>query len=112
MADAAEMVRTAEQHSNLATHFDKLAEDDRALPEKKAAFVLRANWHRILSRIAAERGDRALCVEQARVGAAAGSSRTELLFSPKRLWAMRPKEQFSSANGRQRKAPARELSRG
>ena len=44
MADAAEMVRTAEQHSNLATHFDKLAEDDRALPEKKAAFVRRANF--------------------------------------------------------------------
>ena len=112
MADAAEMVRTAEQHSNLATHFDKLAEDDRALPEKKAAFVRRANWHRILSRIAAERGDRVLCVAQTRVADAAGSSRTELLFSPKRLWAMRPKEQFSSANGRQRKAPARELSRG
>jgi len=39
--------------------------------------------------------------QQARVGAAAGSSRIELLFSPKRLWAMRPKEQFSSAHGRQ-----------
>ena len=45
------MVRTAEQHSNLATHFDKLAEDDRALPEQKAAFVRRANWHRMLSRL-------------------------------------------------------------
>jgi hypothetical protein len=93
------MVRTAEQHFNLATHFDKLAEDDRALPEQKAAFVRRANWHRILSRIAAERADPALCVEQPRVGDTAGSSRTELLFSPKRLWAMRPKEQFSIANG-------------
>jgi hypothetical protein len=93
------MVLTAEQHSNLATHFDKLAEDDRALPEQKAAFVRRANWHRMLSRIAAERGDRALCVEQPRVGDTSGSSRTELLFSPKRLWAMRPKEQFSIANG-------------
>lgn len=93
------MVRTAEQHSNLATHFDKLAEDDRALPEQKAAFVRRANWHRMLSRIAAERGDRALCVEQPRVGDTSRASRTELLFSPKRLWAMRPKEQFSIANG-------------
>ena len=51
MADAAEMVRTAEQRSNLATHFDKLAEDDRALPEKKAALPPRAMKRSTVSRI-------------------------------------------------------------
>jgi hypothetical protein len=50
------MVRTAEQHSKLATLYDKLAKDQYALPEQKVKFARKANWHRILFRIAAEFG--------------------------------------------------------
>jgi hypothetical protein len=50
------MVRTAEQHSKLATLYDKLATDQYASPEQKVKFARKAKWHRVLSRIAAEFG--------------------------------------------------------
>jgi hypothetical protein len=85
------MVRTAEQHANLATHFDKLADDER-FPDRKIAFARRANWHRILCRIAATRGDRVLAVMLP-----PDRDPESHLFSPMRLWSMRPKKSAFTA---------------
>jgi hypothetical protein len=57
-ADPAEMVRTAEQHSVLTTAYETVASDERASVDQRAAFARKANWHRVLARIAAERGGR------------------------------------------------------
>jgi hypothetical protein len=50
------MVRTAEQHSKLATLYERLVNDQYASPEQRLKFARKAIWHRVLSRIAKEFG--------------------------------------------------------
>ena len=55
---AAAMALTAEQHAQLATAYEKAATDGLAPPQQRAAFARKANWFRILARLA-EKNDRA-----------------------------------------------------
>jgi hypothetical protein len=50
------MVRTAEQHSKLATVYEKLVNDQYATPDQRLKFARKAVWHRVLSRVAKEFG--------------------------------------------------------
>lgn len=58
MVHAPEMALTAEQHSQLATAYEKAAADWLVPPEQQAAFVRKANWFRMLARLA-EKNERA-----------------------------------------------------
>ena len=77
------MVRGAEELSNIAIVYERLSANESAPPETRTAFVRKANWHRILARLAA-----VLPAEKEEAG---GGERAEfeseaLLFSPLRLW--------------------------
>jgi hypothetical protein len=52
------MALTAEQHAQLATAYEKAAADGLAPPQQRAAFARKANWFRILARLA-EKNDHA-----------------------------------------------------
>ena len=61
------MVQTAEQYSNHARFYENLTEDDTAPLEQRAAFARKANWLRILARLAAwqeEAGASRACKEK------------------------------------------------
>jgi len=45
------MTLTAEQHSQIATVYDKAAADDMVPPPQRAAFARKAEWFRMLARI-------------------------------------------------------------
>jgi len=48
------MALTAEQHSQIATVYENAAADRMVPPQQQAAFALKANWFRLLARIAAK----------------------------------------------------------
>ena len=48
------MALTAEQHSQLATAYEKAAADRMVPPQKQAAFARKAHWFRVLSQLAAK----------------------------------------------------------
>jgi hypothetical protein len=50
------MALTAEQHAQLATAYEKAAADGLAPPRQRAAFARKANWFRILARLAEKNG--------------------------------------------------------
>ena len=91
------MVLTADQWSNKAAFYEKVAEEHSHSSELRAAFARKANWFRILARLAAEGpalgwtltrpsketpdGQRARSLTEQQSEA--------LLFSPRRLWAAR-----------------------
>jgi len=73
------MALTAEQHAQLASAYDKAAEDCLIPPEQQTAFARKANWYRVLARLS-EKNERAtgqvttppelLKPKQSRLGAA------------------------------------------
>jgi hypothetical protein len=71
------MVRGAEEHSNIATVYEKLSANEREPWETRSAFARKANLHRILARLAAS---------FPAAGEQAESDPEALLFSPLRLW--------------------------
>ena len=77
------MVRGAKELSNIAIVYEKLSANESAPSETRAAFVRKANWHRILARLAA-----VLPAEKEKAGGGerAQSESDALLFSPLRLW--------------------------
>jgi hypothetical protein len=48
------MALTAEQHSQIATVYEKAATDRMVPPQQRAAFARKAEWFRMLARIAAK----------------------------------------------------------
>jgi hypothetical protein len=48
------MALTAEQHSQIATVYEKAAADWMVPPQQRAAFARKAEWFRMLARIAAK----------------------------------------------------------
>jgi hypothetical protein len=48
------MALTAEQHSQIATVYEKAAADRMVPPQQRAAFARKAEWFRMLARIAAK----------------------------------------------------------
>jgi len=48
------MALTAEQHSQIATVYEKAAVDRMVPPQQRAAFARKAEWFRMLARIAAK----------------------------------------------------------
>ena len=49
------MALTAEQHSQIATVYDTAAADRMVPPQQRAAFARKAEWFRLLARIAAKK---------------------------------------------------------
>jgi hypothetical protein len=49
------MTLTAEQHSQIATAYEKAAGDHMVPPQQRSAFTRKANWFRMLARIAAKK---------------------------------------------------------
>jgi len=49
------MALTAEQHSQIATVYDKAAGDEMVPPPQRAAFARKAEWFRMLARIGAKK---------------------------------------------------------
>jgi hypothetical protein len=49
------MTLTAEQHSQIATVYDKAAADEMVPPPQRAAFARKAEWFRMLARIEAKK---------------------------------------------------------
>lgn len=54
-ADTAAMVLTPEQHSQIATAYEKAAADEMVPPPHREAFARKADWFRLLARIAAKK---------------------------------------------------------
>jgi hypothetical protein len=54
-----EMTLTAEQHAQLATTYEKAAADGLAAPQQQAALLRKANWFRMLARLAEKNEQRA-----------------------------------------------------
>ena len=77
------MVRGAEEHSNIATVYEKLSANEREPRETRSAFARKANLHRVLARLAASLPAER---EKAAAGEHAESEPEALLFSPLRLW--------------------------
>ena len=57
------MTLTAEQHSQIATVYDKAAADEMVPPPQRAAFARKAEWFRMLARIEAKKEARAASKE-------------------------------------------------
>lgn len=76
------MVRGAKELSNIAIVYEKLGANESAPSETRAAFVRKANWHRILARLAAVLPPE----EKAGSGERAAPESEALLYSPLRLW--------------------------
>ena len=55
VADSAEMVLRAKQHSQIATAYERAAADESLPPQPRAAFARKANWFRMLARIGAKK---------------------------------------------------------
>lgn len=53
------MALTAEQHSQIATVYEKAAADRMVPPQQRAAFARKANWFRMLAGIAAKKEEAA-----------------------------------------------------
>ena len=68
------MVRGAEEHSNIATVYEKLSANEGEPQETRSAFARKANLHRILARLSAP------------LPAESETEREALLYSPLRLW--------------------------
>jgi len=49
------MALTAEQHSQIATAYEKAAADEMVPPPQRAAFARKADWFRMLARIGAKK---------------------------------------------------------
>jgi hypothetical protein len=49
------MTLTAEQHSQIATAYEKAAADTMVPPSQRAAFARKADWFRMLARIGAKK---------------------------------------------------------
>jgi hypothetical protein len=49
------MVLTAEQHSQIATTYEKAAVSDGVPPQQRAAFARKAKWFRMLAQIGAKK---------------------------------------------------------
>lgn len=49
------MVLTPEQHSQIATAYEKAAADEMVPPPHREAFARKASWFRLLARVAAKK---------------------------------------------------------
>jgi len=49
------MVLTPEQHSQIATAYEKAAADEMVPPPQREAFARKADWFRLLARVAAKK---------------------------------------------------------
>lgn len=88
------MVLTAEEYSERAAFHEKAADDESVSREGRILFARKANWFRILARIAAETGGFGGPLmrpsdETPRAGPLTELQSEALLFSPRRLWAAR-----------------------
>jgi hypothetical protein len=88
------MVPNAQKHLEVADLYEKLSADENASIEWRIAFARKANWHRILARMSAEKEHPVL--KKASDGEQALRSETTL-FSPTRLWDARDKTELAKA---------------
>ena len=88
------MVPNAQTHLEVADLYEKLSADENASLQTRLAFARKANWHRILARMSAEK-EPPVAKEKASDGEQALGSET--LFSPSRLWEARDKTELAQA---------------
>jgi hypothetical protein len=78
------MTRLAEQYSEKVASYDKMAADEAASHEQRVLFAKKANWFRVLARLAAQKEEMARSQELARARDPsllfAGSERTAMHF--------------------------------
>jgi hypothetical protein len=97
------MVPNAQKHLEVADLYEALSADrvhrldENASIEWRIAFARKANWHRILARMSAEK-EHPVVKEKASDGEQALRSETTL-FSPTRLWDARDKTGLGKAEG-------------
>jgi hypothetical protein len=102
------MVLTAERHSNIATAYERLAANENTPREQRPAFARKANWHRILARIATLTGPSKETLDGQRAEPLTELPAEALLFSPTRLWAAR----FAAEAFKGKRQPVSESPRG
>jgi hypothetical protein len=94
------MVLTAEEYSKKAAFHEKAADNQSVSREGRILFARKANWLRILARIAAETRGRApthaAFRRDPRAGLLTEVQSEALLFSPRRLWAARGEFRYSA----------------
>ena len=87
------MVPNAQKHLEVADLYEQLSADENASIQTRLAFARKANWHRILARMSAEK-EHPVVKEKASDGEQALRSETTL-FSPTRLWDARDKTELA-----------------
>ena len=87
------MVPNAQKHLEVADLYEKLSADENASLQTRLAFARKANWHRILARISAEK-EQPVAKEKAADGEQTLRSETKL-FSPIRLWGARDRNELA-----------------
>jgi hypothetical protein len=90
-----EMVPNAQKHLEIADLYEKLSANEDAPLQTRLAFARKANWHRILARMSAEK-EHPVEKEKASNGEQALRSETNL-FSPSRLWDARDRAELAKA---------------
>ena len=88
------MVPNAQKHLEVADLYEKLSADENASLQTRLVFARKANWHRILARMSAEK-EPPVAKEKASDGEQ--TLRSETLFSPSRLWEARDKTELAQA---------------
>ena len=87
------MVPNAQKHLEVADLYEKLSADENASLQTRLAFARKANWHRILARMSAEK-EPPVAKEKASDGEQTLRSDTTLV-SPTRLWNARDKTELA-----------------
>jgi hypothetical protein len=88
------MVPNAQKHLEVADLYEKLSADENASLQTRLAFARKANWHRILARMSAEKEQQPVAKEKAADGEQTLRSETKL-FSPTRLWDARDRNELA-----------------
>jgi hypothetical protein len=106
------MVPNAQKHLEIADLYEKLSANENASLQTRITFARKANWHRILARMSAEKED-PVTKEKDSDGQQMLRSETNL-FSPSRLWDARDKAELANAEAnafRRAKHPVRTRSK-
>jgi hypothetical protein len=88
------MVPTAQKHLEVAHLYEQLSADENASIETRIAFARKANWHRILARMSAEK-EHSVAKEKTSDRERTSLSDTKL-FSPTRLWDARDRTEIAN----------------
>jgi hypothetical protein len=84
----------AQKHLEIADLYEKLSANENASLQTRITFARKANWHRILARMSADKEQQPVAKEKAADGEQTLRSETKL-FSPTRLWDARDRNELA-----------------